>query len=64
MAFPSGFAHMSRRRTRRAGSGRPGGRAGEGLAAQEEAELRGPAAHTASPFPLRTQIITITTTNT
>lgn len=50
MAFPSGFAHTSRRRTRTAGSGeagRAGG--GEGLAAREEAELRGPAAHTTSP---------------
>lgn len=64
MAFPSGFAHTSRRRTRTAGSGeagRAGG--GEGLAAREEAELRGPEAHTASPSPLRTQIITIPTTN-
>lgn len=52
MAFPSGFAHTSRRRTRTAGSGeagRAGG--GEGLAAREEAELRGPAAHTV-PVPV------------
>lgn len=62
MAFPSGFAHMSRRRTRTAGSGRPGGR-GRGTGSPGGGGAPRPRGSHHVPSPLRTQIITIPTTN-